>query len=134
MILDFLLSAMDRFPLSVGGGGSGVGPSRRPLPDLNFPPAPDPESARLEDELLRLRQDNAELSKTLKEENERLQAELELMEQALEKAKEQDCHRQERMEIFHQQRAEEYCRLKRREAFLKIENARLRSLLYGERK
>lgn len=42
-LLDFILSAMDRFPLSVGGGGSGVGPSRRPLLDLNLPPAPEPE-------------------------------------------------------------------------------------------
>ena len=32
--------------LSVGGGGSGVGPSRRPLLDLNCPPSPDPEPSQ----------------------------------------------------------------------------------------
>lgn len=45
-LLDLVLSAMDGIPLSVGGGGSGVGPSQRPLPDLNQPPAevaPDPD-------------------------------------------------------------------------------------------
>lgn len=37
--IDLILStmAMENLPLSVGGGGSGVGPSR-PLLDLNFPP------------------------------------------------------------------------------------------------
>ncbi len=36
---------MDGTPLSIGGGGSGVGPSNRPLPDLNLPPAAEPEPA-----------------------------------------------------------------------------------------
>ncbi len=41
--LDFMLSAMmDKAPLSIG---SGVGPSNRPLLDLNLPPAPEPEPA-----------------------------------------------------------------------------------------
>lgn len=44
-LIDFLLSFMDKLPLSVGGGGSDVGPSRRPLPDLNFPPSLEPEPA-----------------------------------------------------------------------------------------
>lgn len=43
--LDFVLSAMEKMPLSIGGGGSGVGPSNRPLLDLNLPPAPEPEPA-----------------------------------------------------------------------------------------
>jgi hypothetical protein len=33
---------MDKAPLSIG---SGVGPSNRPLLDLNLPPAPEPEPA-----------------------------------------------------------------------------------------
>ena len=41
--LDFLLSAMNGFPLSVGDGGSDAGPSRPPIPDLNLPPAPAQE-------------------------------------------------------------------------------------------
>lgn len=41
--LDLLLSYVEGFPLSVGGGGRDAGPSRRPLPDLNQPPAPEPE-------------------------------------------------------------------------------------------
>ena len=40
--LGFVLSAMEKIPLSVGGG---VGPSNRPLLDLNLPPAPEPEPA-----------------------------------------------------------------------------------------
>ncbi len=43
--VDWILSAMDGTPLSIGGGGSGVGPSNRPLPDLNLPPAAEPEPA-----------------------------------------------------------------------------------------
>ena len=38
-LVDLVLSAMDEAPLSIGGGGSGVGPSQRPLPDLNVPSA-----------------------------------------------------------------------------------------------
>lgn len=41
--INFLLSSMERLPLSVGGGGSDAGPSRRPLPDLNS--TPDPEAS-----------------------------------------------------------------------------------------
>jgi hypothetical protein len=43
-LLDFLLSAMDGFPLSVGGDGSGASSSKRPPFDLNFPPADEPAS------------------------------------------------------------------------------------------
>jgi hypothetical protein len=39
--VDWLLSFMDGLPLSVGGGGSDAGPSRRPL-DLNVTPSPEP--------------------------------------------------------------------------------------------
>ena len=42
-LVDLVLSAMDEAPLSIGGGGSGVGPSN--LPDLNFPPEPEEEPA-----------------------------------------------------------------------------------------
>ena len=40
-----ILSAMDGRPLSIGGSGSAIGPSR-PLPDLDLrlaPPEPEPE-------------------------------------------------------------------------------------------
>lgn len=42
--IDWILSSMDRLPLSVGGGGSDAGPSSsgRPELDLNQPPAPEP--------------------------------------------------------------------------------------------
>lgn len=42
---DFLLSAMDRFPLSIGGDGSGASSSKRPRLDidLNGPPLEEPE-------------------------------------------------------------------------------------------
>jgi hypothetical protein len=39
--LDFLLSYMERWTLSMGGGGSDAGPSRRPVLDLNSPPEPE---------------------------------------------------------------------------------------------
>ena len=39
--VDFLLSPMDNLPLSVGGGGSDAGPSRRPVLDLNSTPEPE---------------------------------------------------------------------------------------------
>lgn len=38
-LLDFLLSAMDRIPLSVGGDGSGTSFSKGPSFDLNVPAA-----------------------------------------------------------------------------------------------
>ena len=40
--LDWVLSSMEGFPLSVGGGGN-AGPSNRRLLDLNLPPSPSPE-------------------------------------------------------------------------------------------
>ena len=39
--MDWILSYMDKFPLSVGGGGSDAGPSRRPVLDLNRTPQPE---------------------------------------------------------------------------------------------
>ncbi|KAI5567026.1 hypothetical protein BDE02_13G061600 [Populus trichocarpa] len=39
--IDFLLSSMEGFPLSIGGGGSDAGPSRRPVLDLNSTPQPE---------------------------------------------------------------------------------------------
>lgn len=44
-LMDFILSAMENLPLSIGSGGSGAGPSQRPLIDLNLSPAPEPEPA-----------------------------------------------------------------------------------------
>lgn len=44
-IVDSVLSEIPTFSLYVGDGGSGEGPSQRPLIDLNSPPAPEPEPA-----------------------------------------------------------------------------------------
>lgn len=40
-LIDLILNLMDESPLSVGGGGSDAGPSRRAL-DLNVTPSPEP--------------------------------------------------------------------------------------------
>lgn len=112
--IDWVLSYL---PLSFVDDGSGAGSSGGPRFDLNGPPsepAPPLDPRAVEDENLRLRQENAELSNALKEELQRLKAALELAEQELEKAKEQDRHRQEGMEFFQRQHAEKYCRLKKK--------------------
>lgn len=81
-LVDFLLSAMDGFPLSVGGDGSGASSSKRPQWDLNNVPAAEPESAppsdprAVEDENLRpclVRQETAELKRRLREELQQIQ-------------------------------------------------------------
>lgn len=50
--LHWLLSYMDRLPLSMGGGGTGS--SKRPLFDLNLSPPPEEEASSLEEERRRL--------------------------------------------------------------------------------
>lgn len=45
LIVDSVLSEIPTFSLYVGDGGSGEGPSQRPLIDLKSPPAPEPEPA-----------------------------------------------------------------------------------------
>ena len=73
--LDWVLSSMEGFPLSVGGGGN-AGPSNRRLLDLNLPPSPSPEPGPEPAPPAPL---SAEEEEALRTKRERVKAELRLL-------------------------------------------------------
>ena len=91
-------------------------------------PATDPESASpsdpraLEEENLRLRQENEELQRALREEKERIQRVLDEAERHIQEVREQDQARQQAWYAYREEMDREYRRLQA----LERENARMR--------
>lgn len=128
-VLDLVLSAIGDLTLSVGGDGSGPSSSRRPPLDLNVPaaeaesaPPSDPRALELEEKNLRLRQENAELHRTLGEARERIEAVLDQGERHIKEVKEQDQARQQAWSAYREEMYRDYERWKA----LERENARMR--------
>lgn len=123
-VLDWVLSAIGDLTLSVGGSSSGP---RRPPLDLNLPAAeaesaPPSDPRALEEENLRLRQENEELQRTLTEQKEQIQRVLDEAERHIQEVQEQDQARQQAWYAYREKMYREYQRLQA----LERENARMR--------
>ena len=126
---DWVLSAMGDLTLSVGDDGSGPSSSRRPPFDLNLPaadpesaPPSDPRALELEEENLRLRQENAELHRAAGEARERIEALLDAAERHIKEVQEQDHTRQQAWSAYRDEMYRDFSRWKA----LERENARMR--------
>jgi len=128
-VLDWVLSPIGDLTRSVGGDGSGPSSSRRPPLDLNVPateaesaPPSDPHALELEEENLRLRQENEEIQRKLTELKEEIQRVLDEAERHIQEVREQDQARQQAWYAYREEMYREYQRLQA----LERENARMR--------
>ncbi|KAM7249835.1 hypothetical protein ACFE04_019614 [Oxalis oulophora] len=94
-----------------------------PAPDESVPPM-DPQA--VEDENLRLRQENAELRRLLREEKERVKAVVDETEDQIERAREEDRRRDRERAAATEELIRDYSKIKNHTSIIRIENNRLK--------